>query len=71
MTMQDNLDDSTCGACFKTEAKIVEETFAEDIAAFARYSFLSRQGGSPALCQDNCGTYYVCHIRLPGEGKAN
>lgn len=69
--MQDDLENSSCGACFKTKASIVEESFVEDVSAFARYAFLSRHGGSPALCQDNGGTYYVCHICLPGERTAN
>lgn len=70
-TMQDNLDHSACGACFEGKGNVVEEDFADDTSAFSRYAFLARQGGAPALCQDPSGIYYVCHIRLPGEGRRN
>lgn len=65
--MPDNLNSGTCGACFERKCKVVEEHFTDDLSAFSRYAALSRQGGSPALCQNGCGSYYVCHIRLPGE----
>lgn len=68
MTMPDNLDRGVCGACFDCKHKVVEECFKEDVQAFSRYALLSRLGGSPALCQDGGNTYYVCHVRLPGEG---
>lgn len=69
--MRNDLDHSACGACFDGRANVVEESFADDMSAFARYALLARQGGSPALCQDPTGIYYVCHMRLPDEGRRN
>lgn len=53
---------SNCGACFGTRIRIVEEAFAEDIAAFERFTTLLREGQAPQLCQKSCGTYFVCHL---------
>lgn len=67
--MPDVPNNSPCGACFSAGAKVVEEAFADNLAAFVRYAILSRQGKAPALCQEGGGTYYVCHLATAEEGR--
>lgn len=50
-----------CGACFEAGTQVIEEFFTVDMLAFGQYVRLLTEGRSPALCQKDCGAFYVCH----------